>query len=89
MQVFEKLKEFDYHLSLILDVSYHNKTIYYLRRAKFYVIGIVPSNFNIKSVDFALPIINDSLTNQLFFIRLILLIKKNIKTYHFKQLKSV
>ena len=87
--IFDKLKQFDYHLSLILDVAYHNKTIYYLRRSKFYVIGIVPSNYNIKSVDFALPIINDSLTNQLFFIRLILLIKKNVKTYHFKNLKSM
>ena len=78
-----------YYVSLILDISYHKKTIYYLRRSKFYVIGIVPSNYDIKSVDFSLPIINDSMSNQLFFIRLILLIKKNVKSFHFKELKSL
>ena len=77
-----------YYIGLILDIAYHKKTIYYLRKSKFYVIGIVPSNYDIKSVDAALPIINDTIPNQLFFIRLILLIKKNVKTYYFKELKS-
>jgi hypothetical protein len=86
--VFRSLNRMGYYVSLVLDITYHKKTIYYLRRSKFYVIGIVPSNYDIKSVDFALPIINDSMSNQLFFIRLILLIKKNVKSYHFKELKS-
>jgi hypothetical protein len=87
--VFRSLNRMGYYTSLVLDISYHKKTIYYLRRSKFYVIGIVPSNYDIKSVDFSLPIINDSMSNQLFFIRLILLIKKNVKSYHFKELKSL
>lgn len=86
--VFRRLNEYGHSLALVLDIAYHNKTIYYLRRHKFYVIGIVPSNRNIKSVDFAFSIINDTIVNQLFFIRLILLIKKNIKLYKFEQLKS-
>lgn len=85
--VFRSLNRMGYYVSLILDITYHKKTIYYLRRSKFYVIGIVPANYDIKSVDFALPIVNDSMTNQLFFIRLILLIKKNVKIYHFKELR--
>ena len=86
--VFRSLNRMGYYVSLVLDITYHKKTIYYLRRSKFYVIGIVPSNYDIKSVDFALPIVNDSMSNQLFFIRLILLIKKNVKSYHFKELRS-
>lgn len=86
--VFRRLNEYGHSLALILDVAYHNKTIYYLRRHKFYILGIVPSNRNIKSVDFAFSIINDTIVNQLFFIRLILLIKKNIKMCRFNQLKA-
>ena len=87
--IFRTLNNYGYSIGLILDITYHNKTIYYLRRNKFYVIGIVPSNYNIKSVDFALPIVNDTINNQLFFIRLIILIKKNVKDYKFTQLKNI
>lgn len=86
--IFRNLNHMGYYIGLILDITYHKKTIYYLRKSKFYTIGIVPSNYNIKSVDAALPIINDTIPNQLFFIRLILLIKKNVKTHHFKEVRS-
>ena len=87
--IFRTLNNYGYSLGLVLDIIYHKKTIYYLRKNKFYVIGIVPCNYNIKSVDFALPIVNDTITNQLFFIRLIILIKKNVNQYKFNQLKNI
>lgn len=86
---FRNLNNMGYYISLILDITYHKKTIYYLRKSKFYTIGIVPSNCDIKSVDAALPVVDDTIQSQLFFIRLTIIIKKNVKTYHFKELRNV
>lgn len=86
---FRNLNNMGYYISLILDVTYHKKTIYYLRKSKFYTVGVVPSNCDIKSVDAALPVVDDTIQSQLFFIRLTVIIKKNVKTYCFKELRNV
>jgi len=77
------------NVSVITDISYHQKTIYYLKRLHYFTIGLVPSIYSIKSVDLAIPSATDSLTNQVLFIRLLLLIKQSARNEYIKQLKTL
>ena len=75
--VFYRLNLLGLRLALVVDVLYHNKTIYYLHRSGFYSIGLVPVNYNIASVNFAIPSAADSLLSQVFFIRFLSLTQQD------------
>jgi hypothetical protein len=74
--IFSSLKLKGLTLSFVINVDYHKKTIYYLKRFNFFTIGVVPVTSNLLSVDFALPSSCESMSSHLFFIRTILYIKK-------------
>ena len=65
--------------SIVLDITYHKITLDYLHKLSIFTIGIVPTIYNIKSVDFSIPVSKDSIFNQLFMLRLIYKINKSVQ----------
>ena len=86
--IFHKLRLLGLNIALIIDVSYHHKTLYYLNTVAFYTIGVVPLNLNMYSVNFAVPTSSESLFTQLFFIRFFFSIKKKTKHHRYLELKK-
>ena len=87
--VFEQLKLRGLNIALVVDVSYHNKTIHYLKQSNFYSIGLVPVNHSINTLDFSIPTNSDNLFMQLFFFRFILSIQKHSKNFKYSELKNL
>ena len=87
--VFYRLNLLGLRVGLIIDVLYHSKTIYYLHRSGFYTVGLVPVNYNINSVSFAIPSTSDSLLTQVFFLRFTTLIQQNTAALRFKSTHSL
>jgi hypothetical protein len=86
--IFYRLNLLGLRVSLVVDVLYHSKTIYYLHRAGFYSVGLVPVNYNINTVNFAIPTASDSLFTQIFFIRFLAVTQQNSKTLKYKSQKN-
>ena len=86
--IFYRLSLLGLRVSLIVDVLYHSKTIYYLHRAGFYSVGLVPVNYNINTVNFAIPTASDSLFTQIFFVRFLAVTQQNSKTLKYKDRKN-
>jgi len=49
-----------YNVSLVYDVTYHLKTLYYLHRFNFYSVGILPSSMPKYKLSVSIPSLNDS-----------------------------
>ena len=86
--IFSRLKSQGINLALVNDVLYHNKTIYYLHKSSFFTFGLVPTNYSLHTVNFALPTSTDNLFTQLFFIRLFIKIKELTKVMKYNQEKA-
>ena len=82
--IFYKLRLNGYYTAFIIDLQYHIKTLYYLNRSQYYIIGVVPVWYNSNLVSFAIPVPNDSVVSQLFILRLVLLILKNTHKIKFE-----
>ena len=76
-------------MALVFDILYHKNTIFLLHRNHFYTFALVPLQCSLYTVNFAIPISNESPFINLFFIRLLLHIKKTTKSSDFKQLSQV
>lgn len=87
--LFRKLKLSNFNIALILDTTYHNKTIYYLHKVPFYTIGLVPINCSYYTVNFAIPTSSDNLFTQLFFIKFLVKTKKITKNIEYSNLKNL
>ena len=87
--LFRKLKLLNFNIALLLDVTYHNKTIYYLHKVPFYTIGIVPINESYHTVNFAIPTASNNIFAQLFFIKFITKTKKITKNIEYNNLKNL
>jgi len=87
--VFYRLNLLGMRLGLVIDVLYHSKTIYYLHRSGFYTVGLVPINYNINTLNFAVPSTSDSLLTQVFFIRFLSLIKQNTSNTQFNSMRQL
>lgn len=81
--IFSLLKLKGLNLALVIDTNYHQNTIFYLKRYTFFTIGVVPVTSNLYKVDYALPSNAESTYSHLFFIRLILAIRKNVSYQQF------
>ena len=86
--IFRKLKFIGFNIGCVTDVLYHSKTVYYLKRLNFYTFGLVPTLYNSKTLDFAVPTTNDNLLTQLFFIRFLIIVKQKSLTYKSDQLQT-
>lgn len=86
--IFRKIKFLGFNIACVSDISYHNKTIYYLKRLNFYTIGLVPTIYHRNTLDFAIPTSNSDIISQLFFIRTLLIIKQTTLSQQFYTLKN-
>jgi hypothetical protein len=73
---FKYLKQQGANLALLVDVYYHQRTLYYCSRFKFITVGPVPITTNMYMVSVALPTASNSAMSNLFFLRLILKLKR-------------
>jgi len=87
--VFYRLNLLGMRIGLVIDVLYHSKTIYYLHRSGFYTVGLVPINYNINTLNFAIPSTSDSLLTQVFFIRFLSLIKQGTSNTQFSSMRQL
>ena len=86
--LFEHLKLVGYSSAVLLDTTYHKYTLNYLTKLHYFTIGLIPANYNYKSVDLAIPVSIDSIFSQLFFTRLVLNIKQQTLNFSHKKLKN-
>ena len=87
--IFLNLKLKGFNLVLLLDILYHNKTNFYLKLNNFYVISLVPLYFNMLSVNFAIPINNNSVLNHLIFFKFLLKLKRISKKLEYQNVKNL
>ena len=78
----------NFHTAMVLDVFYHARTIHYLNITGFYTFGLVPTNTSKYTLNFALPTTQESILSQVFFIRFLLVSKKNTEKSIFNNLFS-
>jgi hypothetical protein len=77
-----------YNVSIVYDVTYHLKTLYYLHRFNFYSIGFIPANLPKYKLSLAVPVLNDSWLTQLFLLRITtasLITQKSLYYKNYKQ----
>ena len=85
--VFSRFQNLGFQLGFILDINYHTKTLFYLKNANFYTLGLIPITSDLYLVDFAIPV-NQSLVSYLFFLRFFIGVKRNIKLSNYIQLRK-
>lgn len=64
------------NFALITDVEYHYKTIFYLKKTRWFTSALIPFNINPWYVMFALPILKNNFYAQFFFIKFLFFVKK-------------
>ena len=79
---FYKLRLKGWAFSIISDMSYHSKTLIYLRRAGFFTLTSLPSIYDGSLVDFFLPSNADTSLTLSYFLRTVMRIK-NDATYEY------
>ena len=87
--LFNYLNKKGFYMALVFDILYHRNTIFLLHRNHFYTFALVPLQCSLYTVNFAIPISNESPFVNLFFIRLLLHIQKTTRSSEFKQLSQV
>ena len=75
-----------YRLAFITDIYYHSKTVYYLNHFKYISVGPVPLSSNFYLLTIAVPTSSNFLFSNLFFLRLIIKLKKDVMKNAYKNL---
>ena len=75
--IFRKLKLKGWSTGVVSDITYHSKTLIYLRRAGFFTLASLPSMYNDSFLDFFLPSTSDTLLTQSYFLRTLIKIKNS------------
>lgn len=65
------------NLALITDIEYHYKTIFYLKKSRWFVIALVSYNINPWIANYSMPIFKNNFFIQFFFIKFLFFLKKN------------
>lgn len=84
--ILENYTLLNFHTAMVLDVFYHAKTIHYLNIMNFYTFGLVPTNTSKYTLNLSLPTTQESILSQIFFIRFLLVSKKNTEKSIFNNL---
>lgn len=74
---FAFLLTLNYRISFVSDIHYHVKTIFYFNYFKYISVGPVPISSNFYLLSLTMPVSSNFLFSNLFFIRLLLKMKKN------------
>ena len=74
--------------ALITDLEYHFKTLFYLKRHRWFTLALVPINLDPWLVSFAVPVFKNDLFVQFFFIKILLLIRRQGVFHRFEIFKN-
>jgi hypothetical protein len=86
---FKMLTKKAINVSFLIDVYYHKRTLYYLHKYKFITVGPVPISSNLYLLNIAFPTSSNSVFSNLFFIKLIIKIKKMVLYNKFQKYRSL
>jgi hypothetical protein len=84
---FDKMASLDISFFLITDCLYHYKNIFYMRRKKYYSLGLVSSNVDPWIVTYPIVCFSENLLIQLFFFKLLILIQRQALLLKFNYFK--
>lgn len=60
----------------ILDLIYHKTTVFFMRNLSILTIGPLAVNMDYKDLDIVVPISNDNITSQAFFLYILLFYRR-------------
>ena len=86
---FRHLSYLGFRIAFITDTVYHSRTIYYFNRSKSLTIGPVPVSSNFYTLNVTLPVASNLNFSNLFFIRLLMKLKKNNAKLIFTNYKNI
>ena len=73
----------------VIDLYYHKNTLHFLNKFKFITIGPVPLFSNLYSFYISVPTVSNSIFSNLFFLRLVLKLKKLNSNLNWKNFKKI
>lgn len=86
---FNYINYLNFKIAFIIDIYYHSRTIYYFNRNNAITIGPVPVSSNFYTLSVSLPVASNLNFSNIFFIRLILKLKKNNAKLLISNYKSI
>lgn len=88
-EYFDFLIQKNYKIAFVVDIQYHSRTIHYFNKYKFITIGAVPISSNFFLLTVSLPTSSNLIFSNLFFLRLILKIKKSNAKLVYNNYKNI
>jgi hypothetical protein len=85
---YSKIFSFDITFFLISNTMYHYKNLYYFNKLQFFTVGLVNSNLSPWLVSFAVPSISVNTVTEYFFLKLLLLMHKNVTFFKYTFFKK-
>lgn len=86
---FLRLSSFKIENAFVFDLNFHQRTIFFLRRYKFFTLGIVASTQNPWLVDYSIPVFSSNILTQYYFIKLFLYTFSTARYLYFNNCKSL
>jgi len=88
-KVFKPFNVSNQPIVFILDITKHNYNIKFFQKKKLFTLGLVPINYDPWLLNYPVPIFNQNLLIQYYFIKLYFKIKHNAKKIIFSNLKKM
>lgn len=86
---FLRLSKFNIENAFVFDLNFHQRTIFFLRRYKFFTLGIVASTQNPWLLDYSIPVFSSNILTQYYFIKLFLYTFSTSRYLYFSNCKSL
>ena len=86
---FLRLSKFKIENAFVFDLNFHQRTIFFLRRYKFFTLGIVASTQNPWLLDYSIPVFSSNILTQHYFIKLFLYTFSTSRHLYFSNCKSL
>jgi hypothetical protein len=77
-QFYNKINQWDIDFLFVSNSAYHWKNIFYFNFFKFFTIGPVSINLSPWILSYSIPVFNNHLLTEQFFIKLLILFEKNV-----------
>ena len=69
--LFNYMNVADTDAAIVSDAKLHEKNIFFLTRTHYYTIGLIPANYSPWRFHFPIPLLNDSLLGQFYFLNMV------------------
>ena len=86
---FWELSEASVFLTFLTNVTYHQKNLYYLMRYGNYTIGVTSISSSPWTISYPIPVLNNTLLSEYFFIRLLAYMRQKAFLNQFKELAKI